>query len=118
MNINKMHKSTSKYPKGYIKKICKTYQKNDLALKEIAQGTPDEDIDKANVTDMIEFRLLRSQEKLLELGANIQISNMDDVTDMLELWYQTVIETASPDKISPSDELIITIYNHLSSRVT
>ena len=69
MNINKMHKSTSKYPKGYIKKICKTYQKNDLALKEIAQGTPDEDIDKANVTDMIEFRLLRSQEKLLELGA-------------------------------------------------
>lgn len=122
MNINKMHNTTSKYPEGYIKNISETYQKNHIALRKIAQNTPtqapDQDRDETNVADMIEFRLLKSQEKLLELGAGLQISNMDDVTDILEFWYQTVIETVGPDDISPSDELIVTIYNYMSKRVT
>lgn len=116
MNLEKIYTQTSNYPEGYIKNISNTYQENYTVLEKIAKTLPVKDIEKSNVADMIEFRLLKSQEKLLELGASLQVSNIDDVTDLLEFWYQVVIETEAPDNISAADELILAIYNYLSPR--
>ena len=116
MNFIGMKNQTSKYPNGYIKTIGETYQQNHLTLKKLAMVTPEEDTQQLDVTDIAEFRLLQNQEKLLELGASLQASNLVDICDILTFWHKVAIEDMSPEDIRGSDELIMVIHNYFTQQ--
>lgn len=115
MNFTGMKSQTSKYPKGYMKTIGETYLYNHLALKELAMVIPEEDTEPG-VTDIDEFRLLQNQEKLVELGASLHASNLDDICNILKFWHQVTIQDMPSHGIRDSDELIMVVYNYFTQQ--
>ena len=99
-----------------MKTIGETYQHNHLALEKLAMIIPEHDTQHSSVTDIAEFRLLQNQEKLLELAVSLQVSNLDDVCDILKFWHQVTVQDLAHRDLSPSDALIMVIYNYFTQQ--
>lgn len=112
MNIaGKIHQ-TSKYPPDYLKTLTQTYQDQDYALEQIAAIFPKSLT--SDTSDLQEFRLLKSQDRLLELAATSTPSTLEDITDIFNLWHIAAIKDVAPEDISVTDQLILTIYKNMA----
>ena len=114
MNFTGKRHQTTKYPADYLKTITQTYQDHHNALVEIAQVVPDPQSGPTDTADLYEFRILKSQEKLLELAATAEISTFEEMTDILDLWHTVAIKDVAPEDISLADLLILAVHKHMT----
>lgn len=113
MNFTGKLHQTSKYPANYLKTITQTYQEHHCALMQIAQVVPDLQSDTDGTTDLYEFRILKSQEKLLELAATAEISTFEEMTDILDLWHTVAIKGVADHDISLANQLILAVHRNM-----
>lgn len=103
------------YPSGYLKSIRKEYGDISLSLKKLAKATPPETQQQCENFDLLEYRFLQNQHQLLELGAALQPSNLEDIVEILKLWYEAAIKDISPFDIKLTDELVLVAYKYFES---
>ena len=115
MNALNLHKSESKYAAGYIKNIRETYLQHHETLKEIANTPPPENPSTSETLDLLEYRMLKSQEKLLQVGSQVRPSNLEDVSELLELWHYAAISSVAPEDVRPADALVLVAYNYIKA---
>lgn len=119
MNIAEIENTPEKsmYPPRYLEDIRDAYEQHHKALQKLAGTSPTQNkVDDDNV-DLIEYRLLKSQEHLLKLATNMRPSNLHEIDQLLKLWRQVAIEDVSQVDISLSDELILTVCKFFENRI-
>lgn len=115
MNALNFQKTESNYGAGYIKNIRQTYEQHHHALREIAKTPPSDDATQMQTLDLMEHRLLKSQDRLLELSTHLKVSNLEEVSEILELWHDAAITEVSPDNIRLSDKLVLVMYRYMQA---
>lgn len=107
-----------KYPAGYLEGIREAYEQHHLALTKLSRVLPSQNVVDPDTLDLLEHRLLKAQEQLLELGASVKLSSQEEILDILKLWHQVAVKEVAPHDVSMTDNLILAVYEYLLAQPT
>jgi hypothetical protein len=106
-----VHQASSDLVSLSLKQIVSEYKITGLKLHAISDIIPINAEEDIKLTRH-ETSLMDQQANFLEAAINTKIETIDDAKAILELWRYEVVESQSPDSLSTSDALIISVCRH------
>jgi len=97
-----------------LKDIIDEYKVIAIKLSLFADVVPETRIEQTAQIEK-ETRLLDDQAALLETALSRPVNSLDDAKAVLTLWHHEVVQSQSPDSLSPADELVNSVLDFLNA---
>ncbi len=95
---------------AYLDDIIRNYRANQQTLEGLAGGSPLLQPRYCSCDDLDENRLLDKQDTLLELAAQVEPDNLEQLHQLLSLWYIVAIKEVAAQDIPMADRLALAVY--------